>query len=103
MPKIMYKGTKDGRKPAKFKRTYIKRFSNKDLERCLHINDYKIPLEKLIEYGNKCRWTTKAGKPFYNIDTFCWFFNNIYFEDKIKEEEQEFRTKYMQTLKNNLL
>lgn len=103
MPRIMYQGTKDGRKPQKYKRTYIKRFPDMDLKKCLEKHNYRIPLKKLIEYGNKCNWTTSLGKPFFNIDSFCWFFNNIYLKEVVEKQEEEFKSKYIQTYKNNLL
>lgn len=69
------------------KRTGIRRFDNKDLIFVLKYCRLSIPLNELIKYGNKCKWTTSRDKPFYNIGVFCKFFNDIYVKEKYSEDD----------------
>lgn len=61
-----------------------KEFSEGMLEEAVKICNVKIPVEKLIEYGNECNWLTRKGQPFKSISAFVNSYNGVWLQEQRK-------------------
>lgn len=53
-------------------------FSERELAEVVKLGGLKVPVEKLIEYGEGCNWLTRQGKPFSSAVVFANAYNGVY-------------------------
>lgn len=58
-------------------------FSERELEEVVRLGALKVPVEKLIEYGEECNWLTRQGKPFSSAVVFANAYNGVYLRQGI--------------------
>lgn len=57
-------------------------FSERELSEVVKLGGLKVPVEKLIEYGEGCNWLTRQGKPFRSVVVFANAYNGVYLEQE---------------------
>lgn len=64
-------------------------FSERELQEVVLLNNLKVPVDKLIEYGEACNWLTRKGKSFSSAVIFADAYNSVYiqFELGVKESD----------------
>lgn len=65
-------------------------FSQGNLEEACRLCNVKVPVEKLIEYGEGCNWLTRKGKPFQSIAAFVNSYNGVWLQENKKNRDFKF-------------
>ena len=58
-------------------------FSERELEEVVRLGALKVPVEKLIEYGEQCNWLTRKGKSFSSAVVFANAYNGVYLRQEV--------------------
>lgn len=61
-------------------------FSLRELNDAVQNMNVKVPVEKLVEYGEACNWLTRKGKSFSSVVIFVAAYNSVYIQEYIGEK-----------------
>lgn len=60
-------------------------FSLRELNDAVQFMNVKVPVEKLVEYGESCNWLTRKGKSFSSVVVFVAAYNSVYLQEELGE------------------
>lgn len=63
-------------------------FSRERLEEACARCHTRVPVDRLIEYGNECNWLTRHGRSFKTIEAFVCSYNSVWLQ-KIRHNYQK--------------
>lgn len=64
-------------------------FSERELQEAILLSGLKVPLERLIEYGEECNWLTRKGKSFSSAVVFANAYNGVYIQYELGVKEND--------------